>query len=97
MSVSAVSSGYPIIQQSSKMAGEAAHEIQQAQIHSSRVQQDPALQLNALDNKPTPPSKKPDAVNGLINLNQAQQYNRVGASVIQREQEMIGSLLDVRV
>lgn len=97
MSVSAVSSGYPIIQQSSKMAGEAAHEIQQAQIHSSRAQQDPTLQLNALDNKPTPPSKKPDAVNGLINLNQAQQYNRVGASVIQREQEMIGSLLDVRV
>ncbi len=32
-----------------------------------------------------------------MNLNQAQQYNRVGASVIQREQEMIGSLLDVRV
>lgn len=97
MSVSAVSSGYPIIQQSSKMAGKAAHEIQQAQIHSSRAQKDPALQLNALDNKPTPPSKKPDAVNALINLNQAQQYNRVGASVIQREQEMIGSLLDVRV
>ncbi|PXA73010.1 hypothetical protein [Vibrio sp. 11986-1-5] len=94
MSVSAVSSGYPILQQSSKMAGEAAHEIQQAQIHTSRASQDPALQRNSLD---TPPSKKPDTVNALINLNQAQQYNRVGASVIQREQEMIGSLLDVRV
>ncbi len=57
MSVSAVSSGYPILQQSSKMAGEAAHEIQQAQIHTSRASQDPALQRNSLEEKPTPQAK----------------------------------------
>ncbi|MGT0150394.1 hypothetical protein ACT691_17015 [Vibrio metschnikovii] len=57
MSVSAVSSGYPILQQSSKMAGEAAHEIQQAQIHTSRASQDLPLQRNSLERNPLPGQK----------------------------------------
>jgi hypothetical protein len=33
----------------------------------------------------------------LIKLNQAQQYNKVGTNVMQRDQDMIGSLLDIHI
>lgn len=103
MSVSAMSSGYPIIQQSSKMANQAARDIQQAQTQSSAEQSTRHNPNLAQANNPAPesssssPPSKPDTVNALLNLNQAQQYNRAGATVVQREQEMIGSMLDIRV
>lgn len=103
MSISAMSSGYPIIQQSSKMANQAARDIQQAQTQSSSEQSTPNNRDLAQANNPPPesssssPPSKPDTINALLNLNQAQQYNRAGATVVQREQEMIGSMLDIRV
>lgn len=90
MSISAVSSGYPIIQQSSKMADEAALDIQQAQSANPS-----ARDFNRMEDKRKIPT--PDTHHALIKLNQAQQYNRVGANVIQREQDRIGSLLDVHI
>ncbi|MFM2604764.1 hypothetical protein [Vibrio diabolicus] len=43
---------------------------------------------------PSLPSQK---VESLINLTQAAGYNRVGASVIEKNNEVIGSLLDIHV
>lgn len=39
----------------------------------------------------------PDKINAIHELNQSNQYARIGTNMIQRDQDMIGSLLDVRV
>ncbi|MGC9422670.1 MULTISPECIES: hypothetical protein [Vibrio] len=96
MSISAISSGYPIIQQSSKMAEEAALDIQKNQAENAKPS---PLSFNQVDDQPIE-KKAPapvDNTQAMVNLNQAQQYHRVGTSVIQREQAMIGSLLDIRI
>ncbi|MCG3728535.1 hypothetical protein [Vibrio cincinnatiensis] len=97
MSISAVSSGYPILQQSSKMAEDATLDIQHHQTENTK--QPSALDFNNVENTVTSdkPSSTTDTHDALIKLDQAQQYNRVGSSVIQREQAMLGSLLDIRI
>ncbi len=96
MPVSSVQSGYPIIQQSRKMADEAAVDIGESTFRSNELSQSGALEFNDVENTKI---KRLDENNAsaLIKLNQATQYNRVGTSVMQREQDMIGSLLDLHV
>ncbi len=96
MPVSSLQSGYPIIQQSHKMADEAAAEIEESTFRRNELSQSSALEFNDVE-KTKIKRLDDDDVNALIKLNQSTQYNRVGTSVMQREQDMIGSLLDLHV
>lgn len=108
MSVSALQSGYQMIDHATQMTNEASRDINRATRHRSdeQMQQEPravdsalAPQQNTIRQQKEIADKNPDQtqVDALIKLNQATQYNRVGANVIQREQDMIGSLLDIQV
>ncbi|WP_394252293.1 hypothetical protein [Vibrio profundi] len=101
MPISGVQSGYQLIQQSSKMAEEAALEANQA---SEYEQERNDLSFNKVDlpkeeskdesSSPPPPASHSDA---LMKLNQSSSYNRIGASVVERNNEVIGSLLDIHI
>ncbi|EOW9107047.1 hypothetical protein ACN1S5_002599 [Vibrio cholerae] len=96
MSVSAVSNGSSMVMHSSKMMEDAAREIQQASLPvESTVGKpiDPTLQ-------PAPPAPKKQYANhidALNSLNQASHYSRIGTNLIQRDQDILGTMLDVRV
>ncbi|ELJ8443210.1 hypothetical protein FXE80_09805 [Vibrio cholerae] len=96
MSVSAVSNGSSMVMHSSKMMEDAAREIQQASLPvESTVGKpiDPTLQ-------PAPPAPKKQYANhidALNSLNQTSHYSRIGTNLIQRDQDMLGTMLDVRV
>ncbi|EGR4232413.1 hypothetical protein FXF09_15265 [Vibrio cholerae] len=96
MSVSAVSNGSSMVMHSSKMMEDAARQIQQASLPvESTVGKpiDPTLQ-------PAPPAPKKQYANhidALNSLNQASHYSRIGTNLIQRDQDMLGTMLDVRV
>ncbi|HFG2433022.1 TPA: hypothetical protein ACGGCQ_003006 [Vibrio cholerae] len=96
MSVSAVSNGSSMVMHSSKMMEDGAREIQQASLPvESTVGKpiDPTLQ-------PAPPAPKKQHANhidALNSLNQASHYSRIGTNLIQRDQDMLGTMLDVRV
>ncbi|MCC4788079.1 hypothetical protein AB6E39_08255 [Vibrio splendidus] len=106
MSISGIQSGYAIIQQSTNMAEEAAIELNQASKHSlesddafqtsdfSFNQIEPEQSISFKEKEPEPSSSSTDA---LIKLTQSASYNRVGASVIARQNEAIGSLLDIHI
>ncbi|ASA57430.1 hypothetical protein [Vibrio gazogenes] len=109
MSISALQSGYQMIDHATQMTNEASRDLNRAARHRSdeQMQQEPRAVDPSLatpqQNTTRPPKetadKDPDQtqVDALMKLNQATQYNRVGANVIQREQDMIGSLLDIQV
>ncbi|HHC7316388.1 hypothetical protein G6364_04285 [Vibrio cholerae] len=96
MSVSAISNGSSMVMHSSKMMEDAAREIQQASLPvESTIGKpiDPTLQ-------PAPPAPKKQYANhidALNSLNQASHYSRIGTNLIQRDQDMLGTMLDVRV
>ncbi|WP_188006300.1 hypothetical protein [Vibrio cholerae] len=96
MSVSAVYNGSSMVMHSSKMMEDAAREIQQASLPvESTIGKpiDPTLQ-------PAPPAPKKQYANhidALNSLNQASHYSRIGTNLIQRDQDMLGTMLDVRV
>ncbi|KJY87298.1 hypothetical protein TW84_17540 [Vibrio neptunius] len=92
MSVSSVQAGYQLITQSSNMADEAAREINQAQ-HTPPVQKDDSYEFNKVEFKQPEPSE----IEPLIKLTQAEQYSHIGTNVLQRDQDMIGTLLDIHV
>ncbi|WP_434567927.1 hypothetical protein QFW85_20470 [Vibrio chagasii] len=113
MSISGIQSGYAIIQQSANMAEEAAIELNQASKHNqisehvaesdddviegsdfSFNQVEPEQSLSFKDKEPEPTSSSSDA---LVKLTQSASYNRVGASVVERQNEAIGSLLDIHI
>ncbi|MBW3695692.1 hypothetical protein EK599_08290 [Vibrio sp. T187] len=101
MPISGVQSGYQLIQQSSKMAEEAALEANQA---AQQEQERNDLSFNKIEpqkeevkneeKSSPPPASQTDA---LMKLNQSSSYNRIGASVVERNNEMIGSLLDIHI
>lgn len=96
MSVSAVPNGSSMLMQSSKMMEDAARDIQQSSLpaeSSNNKNVDPSLQ-------PAPPALKKqyaDHIDALNALNQASHYSRIGTNIIQRDQDMLGTMLDVRV
>ncbi|NOH34705.1 hypothetical protein [Vibrio chagasii] len=113
MSISGIQSGYAIIQQSANMTEEAAIELNQASKHNqvsehvpksdddviegsdfSFNQVEPEQSLSFNDKEPEPTSSSSDA---LVKLTQSASYNRVGASVVERQNEAIGSLLDIHI
>ncbi|NOI29695.1 hypothetical protein [Vibrio coralliilyticus] len=92
MSVSSVQPGYQLIEQSSKMADEAVREINQ--VHKTNpIQKDESYEFNKVEFKQPEPSD----IEPMIKLTQAEQYSRIGTNMLQRDQEMIGTLLDVHV
>ncbi|EKF9385306.1 hypothetical protein NTH48_000501 [Vibrio cholerae] len=96
MSVSAVSNGSSMVMHSSKMMEDAAREIQQASLPvESTVGKpiDPTLQPAP----PTPKKQYANHIDALNSLNQASHYSRIGTNLIQRDQDMLGTMLDVRV
>ncbi|MEZ9243767.1 hypothetical protein AB4179_05945 [Vibrio lentus] len=106
MPISGIQSGYAIIQQSTNMAEEAAIELNQAAQHTAESndfsqssdlsfnQIEPEKSLSLKDKEPEPLSSSTDS---LIKLTQSASYNRVGASVVDRQNEAIGSLLDIHI
>ncbi|MDD1823467.1 hypothetical protein LRP52_14820 [Photobacterium sp. ZSDE20] len=106
MSISGIQSGYAIIQQSNNMAEEAAIELNQASKHTpesddafkgsdlSFNQVEPEQSISFKDKDPEPVSSSADS---LLKLTQSASYNRVGASVVDRQNEAIGSLLDIHI
>ncbi len=96
MSVSAVSNGSSMVMHSSKMMEDAAREIQQACLPvESTIGKpiDPTLQP-----APSAPKKQyANHIDALNSLNQASHYSRIGTNLIQRDQDMRGTMLDVRV
>lgn len=96
MSVSSVQSGYSIIQQSQKMADEAAVELQESAVKRNESTPDKAMEFNDAEKVKIKRLDDND-IDAMVKLNQATQYNRVGTSVMQREQDMIGSLLDLHI
>ncbi|AAF96621.1 TPA: hypothetical protein LEL88_003171 [Vibrio cholerae] len=96
MSVSAVSNGSSMVMHSSKMMEDAAREIQQASLPvESTIGKpiDPTLQP-----APSAPKKQyANHIDALNSLNQASHYSRIGTNLIQRDQDMLGTMLDVRV
>ena len=104
MSISGIQSGYAIIQQSTNMAEEAAIELSQASKHtleSGDVFQTSDFSFNQIEPEQSISFKEkepePSSTEALIKLTQSASYNRVGASVIDRQNEAIGSLLDIHI
>uniref|UniRef100_UPI004047CB78 hypothetical protein n=1 Tax=Vibrio anguillarum TaxID=55601 RepID=UPI004047CB78 len=98
MSISGVHSGYQLINQSNKMAEDAAHELNMEKDISPVDKADKALAFNKVefDKVVAKAEEKPEEIDSLLKLNQATQYNRIGTNIIQRDQDMLGSILDIQ-
>lgn len=105
MNISPTQSGYQLIQQSNRMTEEAAREINQQnsqpdQTNNITNQQNTTavstLPQSIQESSATEKNRE-DYVEPMLKLQQADQYSKAGANIIQREQAMIGSLLDTRV
>ncbi len=99
MPISGIQSGYQMIQLSQKMAEDAAHDIQKDFVKENDLDfnkvelvKDSELSFNAPNFTPSSNTVEP-----LVNLTQAASYNRIGASVVDKSNEVIGSLLDIHV
>lgn len=107
MPVSSVQSGYALINQSQNLAKEAASEIAQQNtredLEFNNVEQaadtsrdiDREREIEA--NKESEKKKTASYEESLVKLNQAQTYNQAGVNVVQRSNEIIGTLLDTHV
>lgn len=101
MPVSSVQSGYALINQSQTLAKEAASEIAQKNKENDlefnqveRPSSQEEIRSKEDDNKEKRASSTEEA---LTKLNQAKTYNQAGANVVQRSNEIIGTLLDTHV
>jgi hypothetical protein len=102
-----LSSGSQMINQSNRMVESAARDINEnfqqdksanSALLNSGQQLNQSQPINSAAKQDT--SKFQSATNDidpLIKLQEASQYSRIGASVVQREQDTVGSLLDIHV
>jgi len=106
MAVSSLQSGYNLINQSSQMVTKASQEIQSNHADSKNEVDDgiksadnSSSNVNSIKTSPksSDTSGNDNNTDALVQLNQAAQYNKVGTSIVQKNQEMLGSLLDVRI
>lgn len=101
MAIDSIQSGYNLINQSSQMATKVADDINSIQKQETNTRSDQKESyLNPVEQQKTLESNQKtssDYLEPLIQLNQAVQYSKVGTNIVQKNQEMIGSLLDVRV
>ncbi len=95
MTISSIPAGYSIIEQSSKMADSAARDVQD--IAQTNLNNRDALAFNKVEFEAPKDTTPSSFVEPMVELNQATQYSRVGTSVIQRDQDMLGSLLDIHI
>ncbi|WP_262021783.1 hypothetical protein [Vibrio quintilis] len=93
-----------MLQQSAQMADRSSRELNQAHMQDyPKVEQAkpelPPMEAFPNTNKQSAlySAPAPDKINAIHELNQSNQYARIGTNMIQRDQDMIGSLLDVRV
>lgn len=97
MPVSGISTGNQMIQLSQKVAEKAVQEIQQPELALDHTLSFNKVELlNTLIDTTLPPPSN-DAIDPLVSLIQASTYNRIGASVVEKNNEVIGSLLDIHV
>lgn len=93
-----------MIQQSNRMAEDAAVDLNKNSLPSSASSSSDPLAFNRVDTESKPAERKieranfsADQTDALMKLNQAARYNRIGATVIERNNDVIGSLLDIQV
>jgi hypothetical protein len=95
--VSGISAGNQLVQLSQKMAEQAVHEIQQFETSPEETLSFNKVEpLNTLSDTTLPPPSS-DPTDPSVSLTQASTYNRIGASVVERNNEVIGSLLDIHI
>ncbi len=105
MNISPTQSGYQLIQQSNRMTEEAAREINGEQSQPINAKDDTDAQRSSevstlpksIKESSATEKNRDDYIDPLLKLQQADQYSKAGSNIIQREQAMIGSLLDTRV
>ncbi len=90
MAISGIHSGMQIIQQSHDQLEKASEDLQPLNTDPTEVSS-----LDSVSESST--ESKSSSTDALISINQAQSYNRVGANIVQRSNEMIGTLLDIHV
>lgn len=92
MAISPLESGSQLIQKAEDMTAASAQTINQSAQESLRAPEMPQDKLVPEKERPSE-----DQIQALIDLQQANQYAKIGTNMIQRDQEMIGSVLDLRV
>lgn len=104
MTISAHHSGVQLLNQAQGMANAAARNIHDASLPAARdaaasSANSAAAAQNTQPSNPTErmPAQRPDPVNAAVDLLQAKTYNQAGANVIQRSNEMTGTLLNTKV
>jgi hypothetical protein len=105
MNVSPSQSGYQLIQNANRLTEQAASDIatqakQQADQtitprNDIRTSNSDHSSLKSLEH--TSKVREHNQIDPLIDLQRANQYSKVGTNIIQREQDMIGTLLDTSV
>ena len=100
MSISSINSGYQIMHGAQEMSNRAAMELNATdRMQNQRVtQSDLPAKDTVQKNSSTANARyqRPDEIDALTQLNQAENYGRVGANVIQRSNDMVGTILDVK-
>ena len=99
MAVSSIQSGYQLIERASALTEEAADEINStpsADITNppNPIEKKDTYEFNQVALKPPEPT---DPAAPAIKLTKASQYSRIGTDIVQRQQDMIGTMLDIRV
>ncbi|MCE0496021.1 hypothetical protein [Vibrio salinus] len=104
MTINSIQSGYNLINQSSQMASKAADDINSARTENDQKSTSSQLLPNDIEKKEaasndekSKSSSSTNNIDPLIELNKAVQYNKAGTNIVQKNQEMLGSMLDVRV
>jgi hypothetical protein len=112
MAINSIQSGYNLINQSSQMAKKAADDINAKTSDTTQTDYNSQSSLSGTASNPTNTTdansaekqktveqsqkSSADNIDPLVKLNQAVQYNNVGTNIVQKNQELIGSMLDVR-
>lgn len=104
MTISAHHSGVQLLNQAQGMANSAARNIHDASLPAAQDAAASSADSSAAVQNTQPstpaeqaPAQRPDPVNAAVDLLQANTYNQAGANVIQRSNEMAGTLLNTKV
>lgn len=92
MPISSVQPAYQLIERSTQMANEATREINE-RANVSPANENTSLEFNKVEFKAPDTSQ----IEPIIKLNQSSQYSQIGSNMLQRDQEMLGSLLDIHI
>lgn len=95
MPISSVQPAYQLIERSTQMANEATREInERANVSPANpANENTSLEFNKVEFKAPDTSQ----IEPIIKLSQSSQYSQIGSNMLQRDQEMLGSLLDIHI